>query len=490
MSTHATPLINIYAPDGTLGEVPYEKLHDALQAGGKLAVQMKAPDGTNGYIPADKTSEAIKAGGQIVPFNIAGPQSEKEGFAKAALGTLSGLLKPAGQNPYPGMGVEAKQAAAQESADADAARKQAGYSKLYRAAAPVAQAVGADVPGMEKAAAAGDKGGVYGHAVGSAIPVAAGAALHATGSVVKKAFPAASEMLREGATKDYEAVLNPTKETTKYQTNKMMPRLLEERPTALTREGLAEKAGKQAEAAGQEVESAVQNLTGSMKIKPVVDGLNNLKKQYQVNGTSLRPEVDTAIDAVTSQLTKMGPEISYQDAVKARRILDQAVAEVKGYQGKDLSDSSMANIRKETANAFRSELGKASPDLATANAKFHFWNSLNDVLEQTIERKTGQRPSVGAQIQTAAAGTAGLATGGLTSGLAYGAAMKMLGDAVHSTGWKTASANLKLNLADAMSNGNFGKIPELLSRAGIVTQVASANSAPSEPVNDQKNANE
>src|SRR4029077_8042672 len=82
--------------------------------------------------------------------------------------------------------------------------------------------------------------------------------------------------------------------------------------------------------------------------------------------------------------------LSNQDVVKARRILDDAVAEVGGYQGRPLSDTSLANIRKATANSFREELGSTSPDLAAVNAKFHFWNTLNDVMEQTIQRKTGQ----------------------------------------------------------------------------------------------------
>jgi hypothetical protein len=71
---------------------------------------------------------------------------------------------------------------------------------------------------------------------------------------------------------------------------------------------------------------------------------------------SLRPEVDSAINSVSDQISAMGSDISLQDAVKARRILDQAVAEAKGYQGAQLSDSGMAAIRKETANSIRSEL--------------------------------------------------------------------------------------------------------------------------------------
>ncbi len=131
--------------------------------------------------------------------------------------------------------------------------------------------------------------------------------------------------------------------------------MLEERPIALTRKGLAEKAAGRAEEAGQQIEQTVSGLQGTMNTQPVIDGLQNLKKSFQVNGVSLRPEVDNAIDAVSQQMQAMGPDISLQDAVKARRILDSAVSEAKGYQGAQLSNASMAAIRTEAANSIRSE---------------------------------------------------------------------------------------------------------------------------------------
>src|SRR5207237_2366525 len=139
------------------------------------------------------------------------------------------------------------------------------------------------------------------------------------------------------------------------------------------------------------------------------------------------------------QMKGMGPDISLQDAVKARRILDNAVAEAKGYQGAQLSDASMAAIRKEAANSIRSQLAQASPDLAAVNSTFHFWNSLSDVLDATIQRKTGQ---VGAlpKVERAIAAAGGLAKSGLSGAVGYGAAMNALVKFTRSTAWNTASA--------------------------------------------------
>jgi hypothetical protein len=303
-----------------------------------------------------------------------------------------------------------------------------------------------------------------------------------TGKAIGDLAPGVGNVLKNSAEKNYQDVLNPTRVDTKYQTQKIMPQLLEERPVAMTRQGLAEKAATQAEAAGQQVEQTVSGLQGSMKTQAVIDGLENLRQKYQVNGVSLRPEVDGAINTLQDQLRAMsepaqvpggaqGPgeaSISYQDVVKARRILDQAVAEVGGYQGRPLSDTSMANIRKATANSFREELSSASPDLAAVNAKFHFWNTLSDVLDATNQRKVGQVNAL-PKMETVIAGAGGLASGGgLTAAVGFGAAMKALGSAFRSTGWRTLSAATKSSIADSLANGQFKNVLDTLGKAGIV----------------------
>ena len=302
-----------------------------------------------------------------------------------------------------------------------------------------------------------------------------------TGQAVADAAPKLSGGFKSLAEKNYQDVLNPTKVDTKYQTQKIMPQLVQERPVAMTRQGLAEKAATQAEAAGQQVEQAASGLQGSMNTQPVIDGLENLRQKYQVQGVSLRPEVDGAINTLQDQLRAMSqpgdvpggaagpgePTISFQDVVRARRILDQAVAEVGGYQGRPLSDTSMANIRKATANSFREELGNASPDLAAVNAKFHFWNTLSDVLDATIQRKTGQVNAL-PKVETVIAGAGGLARSGLSGAVGWGAAMNLLGKAFRSTGWRTMSAAAKSSIADSLAGGNFNDVINTLGKAGIV----------------------
>src|SRR5271167_4479864 len=80
MSTQPMPMVQVFAPDGTLGDVPYDKLHDALAAGAKPAAKFKAPDGTVGYVPADKAADAMKAGGTRIPLDLNDADGGKPGF--------------------------------------------------------------------------------------------------------------------------------------------------------------------------------------------------------------------------------------------------------------------------------------------------------------------------------------------------------------------------------------------------------------------------
>jgi len=55
----------LFAPDGTVRQVPAEQLTDALNAGGKRAVQMTDPSGTLRYVPEDQVNTAMQSGGKV-----------------------------------------------------------------------------------------------------------------------------------------------------------------------------------------------------------------------------------------------------------------------------------------------------------------------------------------------------------------------------------------------------------------------------------------
>jgi hypothetical protein len=171
MST--SPTVPIFDPLGTLRDIPYEQMHEAVGAGGTIGHRVQAPDGKIRIVAANRLQEAAKASGSVLPLET--PQPEQP----SALSTLWSDVKnfaryPSGVSPYPGMDLDAKQAIAQGSAERTEQRRQAGYGGGYRAMAPIGESIGVNVPGMEESARQGDEGGVLGHA--AAVPTAMAAA--------------------------------------------------------------------------------------------------------------------------------------------------------------------------------------------------------------------------------------------------------------------------------------------------------------------------
>lgn len=72
----STPrLVPMISPDGDIGDIPEEKVQDAVGKGFQMGQDMIAPDGkTTGTIPVSKVHDAIKKGYQMKPPAAAGGQ--------------------------------------------------------------------------------------------------------------------------------------------------------------------------------------------------------------------------------------------------------------------------------------------------------------------------------------------------------------------------------------------------------------------------------
>lgn len=91
--------------DGQIGDVPTDRVPDAVKQGLKIGQDMLSPDGKHGTVPLDRVHEAIKAGFQIQGASPAAPQvtmqtSPAGNLSPAAEVTgdvATGALKGAGQ---------------------------------------------------------------------------------------------------------------------------------------------------------------------------------------------------------------------------------------------------------------------------------------------------------------------------------------------------------------------------------------------------------
>lgn len=140
--------------------------------------------------------------------------SKQPGFWSSVGDTLKSYI-PSAPNPYPGMDTEAKSRssaeAGQEARDNRLHRVEQGRSGAYRAIAPVGEALGVNVRGMEDDADVGNVKGILGKA---AVPIAAAAAPLAAEGLkrTKAAIPGIKERVAVAA-RDENNKLKPGVET-------------------------------------------------------------------------------------------------------------------------------------------------------------------------------------------------------------------------------------------------------------------------------------
>lgn len=297
-------------------------------------------------------------------------------------------------------------------------------------------------------------------------PVGPSAATGAIGGAAGEMLSPVASALKKSAIDQYSKVLAPTKETTKAITKRVVPELLSRDVKAMTRSGLGNIAGKNVERLGGEIDAAVQAVPASLKpdTKRVVDLLEKYKSGFRVNGVDVDPDAVNKATELQSIVKGLGDDVSYQSLNRVRQIWDKKVAQAGGFAGKTLSEGSMVDAQKEGANAIRRELSAASPDIAKINSEFHFWKGVDEVLAQTEKRQTGQSGGLIRKLGTAAIGAGAFAHGGPKEAATLGLLMYSASKAVQSTAWRTTSAVMKNQLADAIARGSVSEVTDIVTR--------------------------
>jgi hypothetical protein len=176
--------VPVFAPTGELGDIPAERLRDAVKAGFQPGVHVQSADGQDGVIPAPRTADAVKAGMKVVP--IEDQPIQHSGFWSALGEDLGGMLKGiAPPTTKEGLLAKAKMFKEaitgpdpRETVQSVIDRANAGYGPAYSALAPTGEQLGVNVKGMEQSAQQGEVGGVMGHA--AAVPTALAGTLAGT----------------------------------------------------------------------------------------------------------------------------------------------------------------------------------------------------------------------------------------------------------------------------------------------------------------------
>lgn len=313
----------------------------------------------------------------------------------------------------------------------------------------------------------------------AAIGGATGLVLKGASSLLKKVAPVASDTLDASAQKSYSQALAPTKAENKFLTSKIAPEMAARKITAFSRQGLQKQAEAGMNEIGPKIEEAYNKLPADARIHtdPLIQHLEDAKQRFVT--TNINPETKASVksvwnpsayqnlDTLQKEIMQNGSSMSVESLRKAKQILDSTVAQAKGYMGKTLTEGSQIDASRELANAMRSELAKAHPDIAALNKQYNFWSNLNKVVSDTIARKSGQATPLSQKIATSVGAAAGLSHGP-TGAIEAGYIFKKIAQIADSAAWKTISAANKTRLADALSKSDFQAASKILSRITTV----------------------
>ena len=354
------------------------------------------------------------------------------------------------------------------------------------AALPIAGPVAANAG---EAIGGGRPGEGIGQAVGLGLSLEAPRAISSLPAAFDAVAPAAvrqslQNALRDSSVAQYSRALAQTTKANKAITAEVVPRLIDEGVTAGSLKGLAAKTAAQIGSYGRAIGEAWDNLPPgtTTEFQPIYDRLQSeIDNTHSIKDASGKPipagpEAERAIGNIT-KLQQTLTDVAETDPQTGRLVLPvekarflrqyfDKVAEAAGRSGGgNLAADSAAQAHAIAADSIRGELAKDHPDIADLNKEYSFWKDVNQVVTDTIARKQGQAPSLGAR----AAQAAGFVKGGVLGAQAA----KALTEATASPAWRTVDAVLKDRLADALAKGQRGPAEFYVSKAAAALAAGS-----------------
>lgn len=279
---------------------------------------------------------------------------------------------------------------------------------------------------------------------------------------VDKSLP---KKLNESAKKDIEQALWATKEKYK-QMSRDLTEWITERKITWSKQEIQEIAEAQASKYWKQIEDYIDSwkLQWTVQRDDLLNVLDDIRKQGQLDDVIIDENIVNATDKFADAISGFWKEIPAEKARVIRQMLDKAVYSTKWVVSEEAL-SLKNNIKNQLANALRSELAKQNPELAKINKEFSFYSKLDEVLTETINRQWPQQWWLISNIAWGGWLWAGAVIfWDISWAIATWVALKWLTQAMRSTKWKTISAWLKTQLANALSSGNQSKVTEITNK--------------------------
>lgn len=412
----STPsLVPMISPDGRSGDIPADRVNEALAAGFKGAVVMTSPDGQQGYVPHDRANEAINAGfkvGQPSAQAFADRGQNKEGFLSALGSDLKGMAKgaapmvlgPAGMAYQSGKqslaDYQSYKMTGKTLAERDAeARAAAGHGKLYQVGAGVNEQLGVNVKGMEQAADNGDVGGVVGHAAAVPTAMAATAGIVRGVPMIANALKPVAGSAAEGL---YRSALKPSTTIPLEKSARIVQTGLDSR-IPISPDGVEKLNALQAE-----LNKTISDKVSSDPMAFINKGkvAQRLKGTYQDFSQQVNPTPDIKrIGNVREDF--MRANSANIPAAKAQAMKQGTYQSIKSAAYGEMKTATV-EAQKALARGIKEELEVQFPEIKKLNSQEGKYIELDSVLERAVNRiGNHQTIGLGTPMATGAGGAIG-----------------------------------------------------------------------------------
>jgi len=178
-----------------------------------------------------------------------------------------------------------------------------------------------------------------------------------------------------------------------------------------------------------------------------------------------------AIDGLRDQITQHGRDMSVNDVRDVRQVWDKIVAGARGNGWlRDMAEGSRQDAQRTAANALRANIADKVPSIVRPNREFSYNTGLQDVIEDTLTRKTGQTHGLVESLVAGGGAVSALVTSvfkGGAEGLATASGAALLYGATRllkSPEFNLVAAKTRLALLDALRGRNVDAIRDILMR--------------------------
>lgn len=314
--------------------------------------------------------------------------------------------------------------------------------------------------------AQGDIAGMAGETAGLVAPFAVDAAMTLRPGRAARA----TRLEQEASQQVAQRVLAPGNRRYVGQAEAIAPEVLRRGMTG-DRLALREAADAGMDAAGQAIDDAIAAAGGAQASVQVASIMQQLRSALSELTTNGRPIVGaegrvSELRARIGQIQRAARNgtISLEELKKIRDVSYDVAARARGYErAGNVIAGDAGWAARETGGAIRQELANAIPDLASSNADYAFFKTLDDILNPAIGRPKTTTPSQGV---TGGARTTGAVAGAMTDSKLVTFVMSQvvpwLKERAADPSWQLADAHRKMRLAQALRRGNVGLAKRLM----------------------------